>query len=62
MNTNGENEIIMQPALATGTKEFFTNSEPVSETIVIYDECGNTLWDAVLEQEYPALKHADVIF
>ena len=27
-----------------------SNEEPVSEEIVIYDECGDTLWDKVLAQ------------
>ena len=26
------------------------NAEPVTEEIVICDECGDTLWDKVLEQ------------
>jgi len=27
-----------------------SNAEPVTEEIVICDECGDTLWDKVLEQ------------
>jgi len=27
-----------------------SNTEPVTEEIVICDECGDTLWDKVLEQ------------
>lgn len=28
-----------------------TNSETVNEEVVMYDECGDTLWDRVLEQD-----------
>ena len=34
----------------------------VAEAIVIPDECGDSLWDEVLEQEYPVLKYANIIF
>jgi hypothetical protein len=37
-------------------------NKPLHDPVVIYDECGDSLWDAVLEQEYPALKYADIIF
>ena len=32
------------------------------EPIVIVDECGDSLWNDVLEQEYPTLRFANVIF
>ena len=32
------------------------------EPIVIVDECGDSLWSNVLEQEYPTLRFAHVIF
>lgn len=31
-----------------------TNNKPADEPIVIADECGDTLWDAVLQQEIKA--------
>jgi len=32
------------------------------EPIVIVDECGDSLWNDVLEQGYPTLRFANVIF
>ena len=32
------------------------------QDIVITDECGDSLWDAVIEQEYPALKYPTALY
>ena len=50
MNMNIVTETILQPSLAVSSKKVDTNNSQVSETVVIQDECGDTLWDAVLEQ------------
>ncbi|MGG9960628.1 hypothetical protein [Ferruginibacter sp. SUN106] len=39
------------------TKEI---KQPDAEEIVLYDECGDTLWDRVLRQEENKLKVASV--
>jgi len=50
---------IQMPANNTDDKKVYMNN---TEIIVIPDECGDSLWDAVLEQEYPTLRFANVIF
>ena len=32
------------------------NNKPEAEEIVLYDECGDTLWDRVLRQEENKIK------
>ncbi len=36
--------------------ESLTNNKPEPEEVVLYDECGDTLWDRVLRQEENKLK------
>ena len=50
---------IQMPANNTDSKKVYMNN---TEIIVVPDECGDSLWDAVLEQEYPTLRFANIIF
>ena len=42
---NGSTEEVKTIAVVNNS-----NAEPVTEEIVIYDECGDTMWDRVLAQ------------
>jgi|GEM_PF-4055899 len=50
---------IQMPANNTDGKKVYMNN---TEIIVVPDECGDSLWDVVLEQEYPTLRFANIIF
>ncbi|MBS1600571.1 MAG: hypothetical protein JST75_20255 [Bacteroidetes bacterium] len=53
---------IVNQSVSPSVEEKQTNfSVVVPERVVIFDECGDSLWDEVLEQEYPTLKYADII-
>jgi hypothetical protein len=41
------------PAVDASIRE---NNKPEAEEIVLYDECGDTLWDRVLRQEENKIK------
>ncbi len=56
------NKTVRQHGSDPGSQE---TNKPIAlfpEPVVICDECGDSLWDAVLEQEYPVLKFAEIIF
>ncbi|MES1223910.1 MAG: hypothetical protein ABUT20_50910 [Bacteroidota bacterium] len=62
MKNDSTDETVVQASSFAMTEEKSRVNEPVPEPVVIYDECGDTLWDAVLEQEYPVLKYPGIIF
>jgi hypothetical protein len=47
-NNNLKQSVPGTPAIMPGTNN--SNFKPVAEEIVIFDECGDTLWDKVLAQ------------
>jgi hypothetical protein len=50
MKKNAEQKII--PAVVSHPSDSTDQSKAVdTEAVVIYDECGDTMWDAVLAQE-----------
>ena len=46
-------KIEVNPVVEESLKE---NNKPEAEEVVLYDECGDTLWDRVLRQEENKLK------
>ena len=56
MDKNDPKATIMNEDISANEATAAGNHLPKAEEIVIYDECGDTMWDRVLRQEENKIK------
>jgi hypothetical protein len=55
MKNTSTNDPALKPVSTLANSSVNNHNEPATETVFVNDECGDTMWDAVLQQEDKAL-------